>query len=76
MAGAIAVGVAEVVVYTGYLRRTQEARQKSKKHVEKKEIMETWVISKRAPESKDEPSAPVTEAKKIEKPLRKRKNAK
>jgi hypothetical protein len=44
MSGAIVVGVAEVVVYMGYLRRVGEAKDKEKKKVESKEIAETWVI--------------------------------
>lgn len=44
MGGSGLVGVAEVVVYGGYLRRVKEAKQKEKKKVERKEIIETWVI--------------------------------
>ena len=38
------IGVAEIVVYAGYLRRVKEAKAKDKKKVEVKEIMNTWVI--------------------------------
>ena len=38
------VAVAEVVVYLGYLRKVDEAKAKGKKHVERKEIIKTWVL--------------------------------
>ena len=38
------IGIAEVVIYAGYLRRLKEAREKGKKEVELKEIVKTWVI--------------------------------
>ena len=44
MGGSGMIGVAEVVVYAGYLRRIKEARDKGKKDVEIKEIIKTWVI--------------------------------
>ncbi|KAA6411702.1 MAG: hypothetical protein FRX48_04983 [Lasallia pustulata] len=44
MGGSGMIGVAEVVVYTGYLRRLKEARDKGKKEVEVKEVIKTWVI--------------------------------
>lgn len=44
MGGSGIIAVAEVVVYTGYLRRLQEARDKGKKEVEIKEVIKTWVI--------------------------------
>ncbi len=44
MGGSGIVGVAEVVVYAGYLRRLKDAKDKGKKHVEIKEIIKTWVI--------------------------------
>jgi len=47
MGGGILVGVAEVVIYTGYLRRVKEAKEKERKIVEKKEILDTWVIEPR-----------------------------
>ncbi|SZE99623.1 unnamed protein product [Blumeria hordei] len=42
--GSILVGLAEVVVYSGYLRRIGTAKQNEKSIVEKKEIIETWVV--------------------------------
>jgi len=44
MSGSILVGIAEVVVYAGYLRRLEEAKGKAKKLGEVKEIVKTWVI--------------------------------
>lgn len=44
MGGSGMIGIAEVVVYAGYLRRIKEAREQGKKHVEIKEIIKTWVI--------------------------------
>ncbi len=38
------VGVAEVVVYSGYLRRLGEAKKKEAKVKEVKEIVKTWVV--------------------------------
>lgn len=38
------IGVAEVVVYAGYLKRVKEAKEKGKKEVETKEIVKTWII--------------------------------
>ena len=42
--GSLLVGVAEVVVYMGYVRRVGEAKGKEKGIKEVKEIMRTWVI--------------------------------
>ena len=42
--GSLLVGVAEVVVYLGYIRRVGEAKGKEKGIKEVKEIMRTWVI--------------------------------
>lgn len=44
MGGSGMIGIAEVVVYAGYLRRVKEAREKGKKVVEVKEILKTFVI--------------------------------
>ena len=44
MGGSGMIGIAEVVVYTGYLRRIKEAREKGKRDVEIKEIIKTFVI--------------------------------
>ncbi|KAI9707187.1 MAG: hypothetical protein M1836_000147 [Candelina mexicana] len=45
MGGSGVVGVAEVVVYAGYIRRLKDAKDKGKKHVEVKKIIKTWVIA-------------------------------
>jgi len=44
MSGSLVLAVAEVVVYTGYIRRLKDAKLKEKNLVEKKTIAETWVI--------------------------------
>ncbi|CZT10399.1 uncharacterized protein RAG0_14893 [Rhynchosporium agropyri] len=44
MSGSALVGVAEVVVYSGYLRRVGEATEKEKEVKEVKEIVNTWVV--------------------------------
>lgn len=48
MGGSILVGVGEVVVYTGYIQRMKDAREKSKKEKEVKKIISTWVIGGQA----------------------------
>lgn len=44
MSGSALVGVAEVVVYSGYIRRVGESKGKEKKLREVKEVVKTWVI--------------------------------
>ncbi|OCL02794.1 hypothetical protein AOQ84DRAFT_228440 [Glonium stellatum] len=44
MAGSGVIAVAEVVIYGGYVRRVQEAKQREKKKPEIKSILESWVI--------------------------------
>lgn len=44
MGGSGVIGIAEVVVYAGYLRRIKEAREKGKRDVEIKEVIKTFVI--------------------------------
>ena len=44
MGGSGMIGVAEIVVYAGYLRRLKTAREKGKKEVEIKEIVKTWIV--------------------------------
>ena len=44
MSGSGLVAVAEVAIYMGYIRRVKESKDKEVKSVEKKEIMETWVL--------------------------------
>lgn len=43
-AGSLLVGVAEVVVYGGYIRRLSEARGKERALKEVKEVVRTWVV--------------------------------
>ena len=50
MSGGGLVGVAEVVIYSGYLRRVEQARSEEKKKVETKQIVGTWAIAKGAEE--------------------------
>jgi len=44
MSGSVLVGIAEVVVYSGYLRRVGEAKADEKGVVEVKEVIKTWVV--------------------------------
>ncbi|KAF1988806.1 hypothetical protein K402DRAFT_351281 [Aulographum hederae CBS 113979] len=44
MGGSILVAVAEVVIYSGYIRRVGEAKEVEKKKVEEKEVFDTWII--------------------------------
>ena len=45
MGGSGAVGIAEVVVYSGYVRKVAEAKKKEKKKPEIKKIVQSWVIT-------------------------------
>ncbi|KAF1973337.1 hypothetical protein BU23DRAFT_554325 [Bimuria novae-zelandiae CBS 107.79] len=44
MGGSGAVAIAEVVVYSGYVRRIAEAKKKEKKKPEIKKIVQSWVL--------------------------------
>jgi TMEM199 family protein len=44
MSGSLLVGVAEVAVYSGYIRRLGEAKGREGKVREVKEIVKTWVV--------------------------------
>ncbi|KAF2772684.1 hypothetical protein EJ03DRAFT_190187 [Teratosphaeria nubilosa] len=46
MFGSGLVALAEVAIYLGYIKRIKDAKQKELAKVEKKEIVETWVIDK------------------------------
>ncbi|KAJ4366510.1 hypothetical protein N0V95_000176 [Ascochyta clinopodiicola] len=46
MVSALAVAVAEVVVYSGYVRKVQEAKMAEKKKPEIKEIVASWVLDR------------------------------
>lgn len=44
ISGSMLVGVAEVVVYAGYIRRVGEAKGNEKKLKEVKQVVNTWVV--------------------------------
>ncbi|KAL3425969.1 vacuolar h+-atpase assembly protein [Phlyctema vagabunda] len=44
MTGSILVGIAEIVVYTGYLRKVGDAKGKAKGLQEIKEVINTWTV--------------------------------
>ncbi|QSZ33437.1 hypothetical protein DSL72_005005 [Monilinia vaccinii-corymbosi] len=44
MSGSLLVGIAEVVVYMGYIRRVAEAKGQAKKLREVKDVMTTWTV--------------------------------
>ncbi|KAF2625161.1 hypothetical protein BU25DRAFT_346488 [Macroventuria anomochaeta] len=46
MGSSLAVAIAEVVVYSGYVRKVQEAKMAEKKKPEIKEIVASWVLDK------------------------------
>ena len=48
MIGSLVVGIAEVVIYTGYLRRLGEAKQKEKAKKEVISIADSWIIEGRS----------------------------
>lgn len=53
MGGSGAVAIAEVAVYSGYVRKVQEAKRLEKKKPEIKEIVATWVVDKNAASAKE-----------------------
>jgi TMEM199 family protein len=53
MGGGGLVGVAEVAIYAGYLRRILESKQKEKKIVERKVITDTWSTQEKSKEPMD-----------------------
>jgi hypothetical protein len=44
MGGSIAVGIAEVVLYSGYIWHLGEAKKKESKVRELKEVVQSWVV--------------------------------
>ncbi|KAF1848247.1 uncharacterized protein K460DRAFT_279007 [Cucurbitaria berberidis CBS 394.84] len=46
MGGSVAIAIAEVAVYGGYVRKVKEAKRLEKKKPEIKEIVKSWVIEK------------------------------
>lgn len=73
MGGSGMIGVAEIVVYAGYLRRVKEARDKGKKEIEIKEIIKTWVIGGEEEQVADEELIPVSSKPPNNETVRKRK---
>jgi hypothetical protein len=59
MSGALLVGAAEVVVYSGYLRRLGEAKVKEKGVKEVKEIIGTWSVGGGKVENREDDGAEV-----------------
>ncbi|KAM0143924.1 hypothetical protein ACHAPC_005655 [Botrytis cinerea] len=57
MSGSLLVGIAEVVVYMGYIRRVGEAKGQAKKLQEVKKVMKTWVVGGDAMDEQIEPVA-------------------
>lgn len=53
LGGSTFVAAAEVVIYLGYIRRLTDAKRAEKEKVERKEVVDTWVIEgkKRLPEA-------------------------
>jgi hypothetical protein len=54
MTGAIIVGVAEVVIYTGYLRRLTEAKTLERRKKEVKTIEDSWIIEGKSTSTRKE----------------------
>lgn len=46
MAGSLGIAVAEVAVYSGYVRKVKEAKMLERKKPEIKEIVKSWVLHK------------------------------
>jgi hypothetical protein len=57
MGGSLLVGIAEVVVYSGYIRRVAESKGKAKNMKEVKEVVNTWVVGGGASEKDPDDSA-------------------
>ncbi|KAG8529365.1 uncharacterized protein KY384_006001 [Bacidia gigantensis] len=73
MGGSGIIGIAEVIVYAGYLRRIQDAKAQAKKEVEVKEIIETWVVGGRQEKEQEEAIPIDVSHSPIESGVRKRK---
>lgn len=48
MSGSCLVAVAEVAIYMGYIRRIKDAKDKERKVVESKEIVESWTFDSKS----------------------------
>ena len=49
MSGSVLVAVAEVTIYMGYIRRIKEAKVEESKKVERKEVVQTWIVDGASP---------------------------
>ena len=49
MIGSGLVAAAEIVIFSGYIRRVSEAKQHEAARVETKEVVETWIIDSKKP---------------------------
>lgn len=70
MSGSLVLAVAEVVVYSSYIRRLKDAKLKENNLVEKKTIAETWVIEPRKSRLQAVPSqteSPTTDSLRLRK---------
>lgn len=72
MTSSVVVAVAEVAIYTGYIRRVREAKQTEKVKTEKKEILDTWVIDANKERRTNVPKA-TSVVDELAEPLRSRK---
>ena len=70
ISGSIVVAIAEVVVYSAYIRQITEAKRKEQMLVEKKVVLDTWTLPKRDHHITDED---IIESKSNGSELRKRK---
>lgn len=73
MGGSGMIGIGEVVVYAGYIRRLKEAREKGKKQVEIKEIIKTWIIGGDEKRDSQENATTIISTTSTDQALRKRK---
>ncbi len=53
MGGSIAVGIAEIALYGGYIWHLGDAKRKEKKFNEVKEVMQTWAVGGEAGSEED-----------------------
>ena len=73
MGGSMLVGIAEVVVYSGYIRRVGEAKGKERAMKVVKEVVNTWVVGPETGQTETEGSRePVTIESKDEENFRAR----
>jgi TMEM199 family protein len=53
MSGSVIVAIAEVGIYTIYIQRLKEAKQKEKRKVERKQVVESWTIEPNKTDGKE-----------------------